>query len=53
MNTLSERVAQRAEAASYPAVGTPARTAKPSSTADLIRAMAPEIKKALPSVILL
>lgn len=50
MNTLSERVAQRAEATAYPAAGTPARTAKPSSTADLIRAMAPEIKKALPSV---
>lgn len=50
MNTLSERVAQRAEATSASAAGTPVKSARPSSTSDLIRAMAPEIKKALPSV---
>jgi len=50
MNTLNERVAQRAEATTHPVDSNSLRAAKPSSTADLIRAMAPEIKKALPSV---
>lgn len=50
MNTLNNYVAQRAEAITHPADGNTVRAVKPSSTADLIRAMAPEIKKALPSV---
>ena len=50
MNTLNNYVAQRAEAITHPADGNAVRATKPSSTADLIRAMAPEIKKALPSV---
>lgn len=50
MNTLLERVAQRAGAAMQPAEASRPRVQGPQSTADLIRAMIPEIKKALPSV---
>ena len=47
MNTLSERVAQRADATAM--VRNDEK--KPSSISDLIKVMEPEIKKALPSVI--
>lgn len=45
MNDLSERIAEKAGTA-------PVKTnnGKPSTTLDLIKVMAPEIKKALPSV---
>ena len=47
MNALSEKVAQRAEAATNPSEGAPVKT---TSISDLIRIMLPEIRKALPSV---
>lgn len=48
MNTLSDRVAQRAETALRPNEAN--NSQKPASISDMIRAMTPEIKKALPSV---
>lgn len=50
MNTLSERVAQKAEATLQPTEGCSTRAQGRQSISDLIRIMIPEIKKALPSV---
>lgn len=49
MNTLSERVAQRADATAM-VRNEEKKPSKPSSISDLIKVMEPEIKKALPSV---
>ena len=49
MNNLSERMAQKAETVGRPYEPTEVKT-KPATITDLIKAMEPEIKKALPSV---
>lgn len=49
MNNLSEKMAQKAETVAKPYESTDIKT-KPATITDLIKAMEPEIKKALPSV---